>query len=311
MVTGKGGVGKSTVSAALALCAARRGKKVLVCEINAKERVAPLLGHAPAGPEIKELEPGLFAIDVRPADAMREYALMKLKFETIYNAVFENRFVKAFLRLIPSLAETVLLGKVWFEVEAMDGERPRWDLVIMDAPATGHGITFLRVPQVLLRTIPPGPMRDEAERMNQTLTDATVTSLQIVTLLEEMPVNETLELEAQVRDSLGIPLGALFLNAFVARRFAEDEVPRLRALRQRLAEGELSPETAAGASGAHQADRAEMSAYYRRKLEVEIPRMPQVILPRIYTPEWGRKEVEQLSAAIDAQLETAQLGTGV
>ncbi len=302
VVTGKGGVGKSSVAAALALVAARRGKKVLVCEINTKERIAPLLGHAPVGPEIRELEDGLFAVDVRPSDAMREYALMKLKFQIVYDAVFENRFVRAFLRLIPSLAETVLLGKVWFEVEAMEAGRPKWDLVIMDAPATGHGISFLRVPQVLLRTIPPGPMREEAARMNRTLTDPSVTSLQIVTLLEEMPVNETIELEAKVRDSLGIPLGILFLNAFVPGRFDEAEAARLRSLRERLAAGELTPETAAGASGAHQADRAAMSARYRRKLEVEIPEMPKVVLPRIYTPDWGRPQIEVLAEVIDRKV---------
>src|SRR5512147_381263 len=100
IVTGKGGVGKSTVSAALALEAARAGKRVLVCEVNAQERIAPLLGAPPAGATVREALPGLATVNVTPADAMREYGIMVLRFRTIYDAVFENRLVKYFLRAV-------------------------------------------------------------------------------------------------------------------------------------------------------------------------------------------------------------------
>lgn len=303
IVTGKGGVGKSTVSAALALCAVRQGKRVLVCELGAKERIATLFGAPGGGAEVRELEPGLNVVHVQPKEAMREYGLMKLKFQTIYNAVFENRLVRAFLRLIPSLAETVMLGKVWFEVEAMEGGRPRWDLVILDAPATGHGVSLLRVPEVLLDTVPPGPLREDARRMKDTLVDPERTSLQIVALPEEMPVNESLELHDQVRDVLGIPLGRLFLNAWVEPRFEEADIARLTELYAAEAEGPLlSPAGAAAGSGLHHHSRARLSDYYRRKLEVEITDMPLVRLPRLYTPTWGRAEVEALSRIVERAL---------
>src|SRR5471030_191602 len=105
VVTGKGGTGKSTLSAALALAASRRGKRVLVCEVTARERVSELYGRPPSGTEIRQLAPNVSSVHVRPREAMREYALMTLKYKTIYNAVFENRVVRYFLNAAPSLAE--------------------------------------------------------------------------------------------------------------------------------------------------------------------------------------------------------------
>src|SRR5512139_1692771 len=219
IVTGKGGVGKSTVSAALALLAARAGKRVLVCEVNAQERVAPLLGAAPAGPRVREALPGLFTVNVTPQEAMREYGLMVLRFRTIYEAVFENRLVRYFLKAVPSLAELVMLGKILNEVRSEERGRPRWDLVVVDAPATGHAVQLLRVPGALVDTVPAGPLRHDAQWMQALLVDPAITALAIVTLPEEMPVNEAIELDAQVRGVLGIPRGGLFVNAVPEARF--------------------------------------------------------------------------------------------
>ena len=148
VVTGKGGTGKSTMSAAVALAAARRGKRVLVCEVVAKERVADFFGKPASGPQIRELLPNLYSVHVRPREAMREYALMTLKYETLYKLAFENPAARYFLAAAPSLAEIVMLGKVWWHAtQETERGRPRWDLVVLDAPATGHGLTFLTVPE--------------------------------------------------------------------------------------------------------------------------------------------------------------------
>ena len=141
VVTGKGGTGKSTVATALALLAARRGKRVLVAEVNAAtERVAPLLGAPPAGPVIREARPGISTVDVTPPAALREYGLQVVKLQVIYDAVFENRLVRHFLRVVPGLGELVMLGKILHEARAEERGRPRWDQVIVDAPATGHAL---------------------------------------------------------------------------------------------------------------------------------------------------------------------------
>ena len=162
VVTGKGGTGKSTLSAALALAGARRGKRVLVCEVTARERVSELLGRPESGAQIRELTHNVFSVHVRPPEAMREYALMILRYETLYNLVFENKVVRYFLNAAPSLAEIVMLGKVWWHAaREVERGRPRWDLVILDAPATGHGLTLLTVPDVFLAIVSEGPLARE------------------------------------------------------------------------------------------------------------------------------------------------------
>ncbi len=291
VVIGKGGVGKSTVSAALALAAARRGKRVLVCEINTKERISALLGAGPVGHRIGKLAENLEAVVVEPKEAMREYALMILKFRSIYAAVFENRFVRYFLRAIPSLSELVMLGKVYFHVkETLPDGNPRYDLVIVDSPATGHGLSFLRLPQVLLAIIPKGPMADETRKMHEMLVDEQTSAAVLVTLPEAMPVNETIELNRGLRDVVGMPRAALFLNGFLDPRLSPEE-------REKLAQ--LPPELApAGAALLSREQRARQAEHYAQRLAVDIE-LPQQRLPFIFTENFGREAVEKIAALME------------
>jgi len=292
IVTGKGGVGKSTVSAALALLAARAGKRVLVCEVNAQERVAPLLGAPRTGGTVREALPGLFTVNVTPHDAMREYGIMVLRFKAIYDAVFENRLVRYFLRVVPSLAELVVLGKILHEVRAEERGRPRWDLVVVDAPATGHAVQLLRVPSALVDTVPGGPLRHDAEWMQAILLDPARTSLAIVTLPEEMPVNEAIELDAQVRSVLGIDRGALFVNAMPEARFAPQEGARLAQLA-----GAPPPLGPAAQAARLQAIRAEQAARYLDRARAALD-LPATVIPLLPFPAWGREAVEAVARAI-------------
>lgn len=294
IVTGKGGVGKSTVAAALALNASRAGRRVLVCEVNAQERIAPLLGAPPAGGTIREALPGLSTVNVTPADAMREYGLMVLRFRTIYDAVFENRLVRYFLRAVPSLAELVMLGKILHEARAEEPGRPRWDLVVVDAPATGHAVQLLRVPSALVETVPAGPLRHDAEWMQALLVDARRTSLVLVTLPEEMPVNEAIELDAQVRGVLGIHRGALVVNAMPEARFSPEEEARLGALSR------AAPPLGPAAEAARlQALRAALAARYLERARAALD-LPTTIVPLLPLAEWGREAVERVAAALAA-----------
>jgi Anion-transporting ATPase len=292
VVTGKGGVGKSTIAAALALLAARRGLRVLVCEVNAQERVAPLLGAPPVGFETREALPNLFTVNVTPREAMREYGLMTLRFKSIYDAVFENRVVRYFLRAIPSLSELVMLGKILHEVRVEERGRPRWDLVVLDAPATGHAVQLLRVPGALMDTVPPGPLRRDAEWMHALLVDPRVTSLSIVTLPEEMPVNEAIELDAAVRGVLGISRGALVVNAMPESRFSAEEVARLSDLS--VGAPPLGP---AALAGRLQSIRAEQASRYLARARAALD-LPAVIVPLLAREQWDLGAVEAVAVAI-------------
>jgi Anion-transporting ATPase len=294
IVTGKGGVGKSTVTAALALLAARAGKRVLVCEVNAQERIAPLLGAERTGPVIREAAERVFTVNVTPHEAMREYGIMVLKFRTIYEAVFENRLVRYFLRVVPSLAELVMLGKILNEARAEERGQPRWDLVLVDAPATGHAVQLLRVPSALVDTVPGGPLRQDADWMEAMLVDPARTSVAIVTLPEEMPVNEAVELDAQVRGILGMHRGGLFVNAMPETRFGPGEEARLAALA-----GAPPPLGPAARAARIQALRAEQAARYLARAASAFDVTPTVI-PLLPVVEWGRPAVERVAAAIEA-----------
>lgn len=286
VVTGKGGVGKTTLSAALALSSARAGKRTLVCEVNATERVTRLLGAKPVGAEVGQVADRLWAVNVRPPEAMREYALMILKFESVYAAVFENKVVQYFLRFVPSLQELVMLGKILFHLRE---KRPdgswRFEKIIIDAPATGHAVTFFSVPQVLLDTLPPGAMASEAKWMRDLLVDPATTAAVLVSLPEELPVNETLELFPLLTRKVGLHVPVVVLNAFQPRRFDQAAVDAL-------------PEALRPVAHTH----ALASALSQTALErLRTLGVPVVTLPRLFVDDFDRGAIDTLVGLIDAR----------
>jgi anion-transporting ArsA/GET3 family ATPase len=289
VVTGKGGVGKSTVAAAIARVAADAGKRTLVVEINAEERVSRLLGHPEIGPEVGRLEENLWAVDIRPAEAMREYAMMIVKSERIYRTVFENKLVRYFLRFIPALQELVMLGKVTFHLQEREGGRPKFDLIVMDAPATGHAISFLTVPQTILETVPAGPLQTEARTMRDLLVDPKTTGALLVSLPEEMPVNETIELHRAFAERVRVHTSAIVLNQAIDGRFSQPELARLDGLpeAQRLAHA--------------QALRAELTAESHHRLSALGPNV--IELPRLFTRSFGKDAIAQLAAILRPAVE--------
>jgi anion-transporting ArsA/GET3 family ATPase len=214
LFSGKGGVGKTTMASAFALSCARRGQRTLLMELNVKDKVSSLFGADHVGTEISEIEDNLFAVNVTPSAALEEYALMILKVKLIYKAVFENRIVRSFLKVIPGLNELLMLGKAYYHATEQDAHgRPVWDKIILDAPATGHGIFFLKIPSVITSIISSGHMYEEARRIQALLQNPEQSALVLVTLAEDMPVNETLMLSDVVRDELEMPIGCVMANA--------------------------------------------------------------------------------------------------
>lgn len=229
-VTGKGGVGKTTVCAALALALSSRGLRVLIAVTGAKERFSALLGAPALGTSISELAPGVSGVVLSAEVALSEYGHLKLGNGMLADAIFENRYVKSFFAGAPGLKEWALLGKAWYHSTELEDGRPRFDVVLLDAPATGHGLDMLRVPKVILELSPPGVLRTDAERALATLQDPKQAGAVVVTLPEELPVNETEELVGALRGELSLPIALLVVNGVRDALFAPEERAALAAL---------------------------------------------------------------------------------
>ncbi|OGQ79625.1 MAG: hypothetical protein A2289_10325 [Deltaproteobacteria bacterium RIFOXYA12_FULL_58_15] len=298
IVTGKGGVGKTVAATALAMAEARQGRRTLLAEVNGRDRVAALLGVKPVGAKMREVFDHLHIVDMNPRDAIREYALLRFRFEAVYNTVFENRLVRRFLRLIPSLGELVMLGKVWFhEQEKSDDGSPRFDVIIVDAPSTGHAKTMLRAPAVVERTVPPGPLRDITQNLQTLLTDHQRTQLHVVTTPEEMPVNEAIELEQAAVHTLGVGLGTTIINQYVEPLHRAALAAVVRANPESSLSQTLSIRDAKSRAG---------DAFLRRLPAYMLE--GSVRLPRVVSREFGRTEIDAfvnlLAPAVVAETKT-------
>lgn len=292
-VVGKGGVGKTTVSTALALAAARRGKRVLIAMCNAKERVSQLLEVPPIGATNQTVLPGIDAVNMNPKVALEEYGMMVLKVRALYRAIFENRLVAAFLRGTPGIEAWSMLGKAQFHARELTPEgRKRYDMVILDSPATGHGLEMLRVPRVLLDVAPPGLLRREAEKAWELFGDPERAGALIVTLPEDMPVSESIELNAALRDELGLPVAGLVVNGLLPRLFDQAEGDLLTSVAR-----EASPESpiySLLAAGRRRTLRERVQSEALARVEAELP-LPRVELPLLVTAELARRELSLLA----------------
>jgi anion-transporting ArsA/GET3 family ATPase len=284
-VTGKGGVGKTTVSGALALAFAARGKRVLVAMCNTKERLSAMLGSPPIGDEIIPVAEDVWAVNISPDKALLEYGEMVLKVRSVAHAVFDNKYTRTFFQAVPGLAEWAMLGKAWFHTtELLEDGSPRFDVVLLDAPATGHGMDMLRVPRIILDVAPPGVLRRDAEAAWAMFQDPARAGVVVVTLPEELPATETAELVSAIQGELKLPVHRLVINGAITPLFSEDERRRLLADPRRLdirAPGQSAPPEAALVAGARRAMREQVQQEALVRLQRTVP-LSSVTLPFLF-----------------------------
>jgi len=286
-VCGKGGVGKSVVACSLARALHAKGKRVLLVQVNAPDSHSRLLGTGPIGPEMKEIERNFVVVDSTPAAAMKEYALMTLKFESLYRAVFENRLTKVFLRFVPSLTELTIQGKIWFHAE-----EGKFDHIVVDCPSTGHGIKFLRVAQLVHAASRVGPMAEKTKLMAQVIEDPKRTALHVVALPEELPVNEARDLVEQIRQTRAAPLGAVFLNQRLQRLFddaTESALAKIAGGGDRAIDQLLDV-------ASRRRQREELERDMRAKIDAL--HMPVIELPLLFAPALGPAEIDRFASLI-------------
>jgi anion-transporting ArsA/GET3 family ATPase len=298
-VTGKGGVGKTTVVAALAERFARAGKRVLVAETSPKEHISTLFGRSALPTQITELSPRLFGVLLDADVALKEYGTIVLKSERLVGALFDNKLVRGFFHGAPGLKEWAALGKAWYHsTEVLSDGSPRFDVVILDAPATGHGLDMLRVPKTIIELSPPGVLRTDAERAWAQFRDPAQSGVIVVSLPEEMPTNESLELCSALQGELSLPLLALIVNQVVPEIFGAAERDALADLEE---PSENDAASLALGAGIRRAAREQVQSQSLARLAVL--RVPQLRLP--FLPE-GATSPSSVSKLVQVLAQASQ-----
>ena len=239
VVTGKGGVGKSTVAAALGTAAAARGLRTIVAEVSARDDVSRAFAgdqgagtHPPSSGTFveRDLGDGLHHISIDPESALEEYVKDQLP-RGVSDVLASSRMFSYLVAATPGLRELLTVGKVW-ELAQPDRRTPGahpYDLVILDAPATGHGVAVLTAPGTFADAARMGPIARQGGIIHAMVADPERTAVGAVCTAEEMPVNETLALRDALDEQLGQPLAAVVVNGVLPQRFRGTEVAALEA----------------------------------------------------------------------------------
>jgi anion-transporting ArsA/GET3 family ATPase len=251
------------------------------------------------GYEGRNLLPGLRAMRVDPYEALTEYLRLQLRIPGMVSRVLHNRAFLQLLDAAPGWRELVTLGKVWHLREQRDAQgREAFDLLLVDAPATGHGLTFLDVPRVVVSAVRAGPLRRHASWVEAMVKDQRETLLLPVALAEELPARETAELVERVRKDLGVSVDRVVVNAVTPAPFppgAEDLDARLARLPGPLPG--LPPPAVLAACAAHLRSRHELNREYLEKI-ASWTRLPLVELPLMPGGVHGPADLEPLAAAL-------------
>jgi anion-transporting ArsA/GET3 family ATPase len=228
VVTGKGGVGKTTVAAALGLVAAGRGLRTIVAEVARRDDISRALGGE--GMHEEELAPGLHHLSIDPEHAMELYLADQLP-SALADLLASNRTFSYLAAATPGMRELLTVGKVW-ELAQDDRRTPgaeAYDLVVLDAPATGHGVAVLSAPRTFAQTARLGRIARQGRTIDAMLCDPERTGVIAVARPEEMPVNETLALQDALRDDVGLEIELVICNGMLPQRFTPTDARALEA----------------------------------------------------------------------------------
>ncbi len=293
-VTGKGGVGKTTVAAAIGLAAAEAGRRTIVCELAEQDRVSRAFQREGVVAETEvELAENLWAITIDPQRALEEWLARQIGGAGLRVLARSSAF-QYFVAAAPGAKELITIAKVWelASPQRWDRHGRTYDLVVVDAPASGLVLAMLTTPRTFGEIARVGPIRRQSTKVQDMLADPEHTGYLAVALPEEMPVNETLELERRLPEAVGLKLEAIVVNALWPERFSAADAERLRAM-----------------NGHHPEVRAAITAHERARTQrTHLRRLRRtagarvVTLPYLFEPELGLPEFELLAGDLARKL---------
>jgi anion-transporting ArsA/GET3 family ATPase len=300
-VTGKGGVGKTTTAAALAQLAARRGKRVLACEVDAKGDLASLFEAAPTDFAGREVVPGVHVMSMDTEASLREYLKLNLRVPVVGRL---GPVAKAFdfvATAAPGVREILTVGKLCYEVRERN-----YDLVVVDAAASGHIVSQLAAPQAINDLVKVGLIRTQTGWMLDILSDPARTGLVVVTTPEEMPVNETLELVGRVGAETTVQLSAVVVNRVLPELFGRHEEQVFEEMFAHV--DELSK--LAGGDAEPVMEGARLAVTMRRTRAGHLQRLregigtaaPILYLPYLFTRAHGLRTTRQVATSLAEEL---------
>jgi anion-transporting ArsA/GET3 family ATPase len=300
-VTGKGGVGKTTVAAAIGLAAAESGRRTIVCEVAEQDRVSRAFRREGVTAETEvELAENLWAITIDPSAALREWLAKQLGGGAPLRLMTRSHAFQYFVAAAPGAKELITIAKVWeLAQRSRWDERSRiYDLVVVDAPSSGHGLAMLTTPRTFGEIARVGPIRRQAAKIQAMLGDGELTGYVAVALPEEMPVVETLELERKLPDAVGLGLEAIIVNAVWPARFSDEDVEAIRAA---SANGRDPDGIAALQAALAEHERAMLQREHIRRLQRESGARI-LSLPYLFESELGLPEYQLLADDLAATL---------
>jgi anion-transporting ArsA/GET3 family ATPase len=302
-VTGKGGVGKTSIAAALGQLAASRGKRTLLCEVDAKGNLAGAFETGPTEFREREIAPRLWAMSMDTDASLKEYLSLQLKLPLLSRIGPLARTFDFVANAAPGVKEILVVGKLAYEVR-----EDHYDIVVVDASASGHIVGQLAAPQAIKELVKVGLVRDQTGWMIDILSDPARTGVVIVATPEEMPVNETLELSARLRDETTVDLAAVVVNRVLPELFTRGEEEVFRALREPAAVGALA--RAVDGPVEPLLDGAELAVKLRRTraehlgaLREGLPAGVEMLyVPELFQRTHGVRATGQIAEALGAEL---------
>ncbi|HEV7536111.1 MAG TPA: ArsA family ATPase [Acidimicrobiia bacterium] len=304
--TGKGGVGKSTVSAAMALLAAQQGRRVLLVSADGRGDIAAFFERRPVGFRPEMVFPALSAMAMDTEASLQEYLRLNLKVPIPGRIGPLAKVFDFVATAAPGVKEILTIGKICWEVrESLEG-RASWDLVVVDAAATGHIVAQLGAPGAIDELVAVGPIKAQTGWMGDLLSDPAVTALNVVTTPEEMPVHETIELVERVRETLPIDIGAVVVNRVLPELFTHSEEAVFDALRRPAAVTALAGVVGAGVGDVLVA--AELAVTLRRTRAAHLTRLrsavesPLLYLPELFVRAQGMRVTRMVADALGEEL---------